>query len=317
MQTIKNKFPLFLFLVFLMLGVFYIGTNWVKAVGDAYFPQDTTIVLDVGNFRIVGGSDADTVTASNTQVTVTISTGQSLTIESDDRKLLNNDLGYTYSCFSNKSSIIIDTTTTTKTVVITPSSSNCGSTGGGGGSVTVSPTLTPTPTVSSTPTSLSTPTSTVTSTPASTYATPAPTLLLGASLAKLYRKSGDPKIYVLQSNGLLKWVKSLDDFNTTGYLWKNVKVISKNKFSKLKIDVSPNAPVLTTPLPVSVLSHLRIKSGFKFLNIRSTGSLKGKIVGRVLSGQEFEFTSSQNGWYRIKKDGKDLGWISGDYILKF
>lgn len=144
----------------LSAGLLLVGVDQAKAVGDAYFPQDTTIALDVGTFRIVGGSDADTVTTSNTQITVTISTNQSLTIESDDRKILNNNQGYTYSCFSNKSSIIIDTTTTTKTVVITPSSDSCGSTGGsgggGGGATTSTPTPTPVPTespaVSPTPT---------------------------------------------------------------------------------------------------------------------------------------------------------------------
>src|SRR3989344_1520487 len=128
MQSIKNKFPLFLLITFLMSGVFLVGVNQAKAVGDAYFPQNTTVTLTEGDFTIVGPSDADTVvTNGNVSITVTISADQTFTLESAGRKLLNNDGGFVHTCADDKSSLII-TTTTTITVIITPSSTTCGST---------------------------------------------------------------------------------------------------------------------------------------------------------------------------------------------
>ena len=68
---IKNKPSLSLLLVVLIVGLYAVGINQAKATGNASFPQATTVALDVGNLTILGGSDADTVTTSNTQVTVT------------------------------------------------------------------------------------------------------------------------------------------------------------------------------------------------------------------------------------------------------
>ncbi len=325
MQLIKNKFLLSLFIVALSVGVFGVGANYAQAVGAAYFPQNTNVTFSVDNFTIVAGSDADAVTTTGTSITITISYGQSFTFRSTGRKELSvNGNNYTSkTCSTSESKVVITPSAgdPQRIVIITPTSGTCvdtsgtgGGGGGGGGGTTTTSTATPTPTTS--PAVSVSPASSPTTTPAPTY-TPVPVSLPGASSAKLYRKVGDSKIYVVQANGLLKWVKSLDDFNLAGYRWQNVKVIPNKEFSKLKIDVGSNAPVLATSTPLPVFSHLKIKSGIKFVNIRSVGSLKGKIVARALSGQEFEFSDFQNGWYSIKKDGKDLGWISGGYVSKF
>ncbi|MEK7603685.1 MAG: SH3 domain-containing protein [Patescibacteria group bacterium] len=251
MKLLKINFSLLLALSVLVAGFLTVGVYQAKAVGDAYFPQDTTVALDVGNFIIVGGSDADTVTASNTQITVTISTGQLLTIDSSDRRILSNDIGFSYSCSSDKSSIVINTTTTTKTVVITPSSSNCGSTGGGsggggGGGTTTTSTTTPTPTPTPTPTTTTVPT-TPTPTPAVVSTSkPTPISRGFVSLTAFKLKDGDvisagnssdPDVYIVNSHGYKRLFLNPAIFAFYGHL---------GGFSKVKATVAPVRDTLVT-----------------------------------------------------------------------
>src|SRR3989344_4976606 len=194
MLSIKNKFSLSVLLAILMAGVLLVETNQAQAVGDAYFPQDTTLALDVGNLTIEGGSDADSVVSTNNNITVTISSGQTFVLLSSGKNRLSNDGGYSFSCSSTQSRISI-TSSTTKTVVISPTSETCSSSGGttsgsgGGGGTTVTvitPTPTPTPTTTAT-------TPTPTPTPSATTSTskPTPASRGFVSLAAVSLKDGD------------------------------------------------------------------------------------------------------------------------------
>lgn len=251
MQLIKNKFSLSSLLVVLIGGVFLVGVNQAKAVGDAYFPQDTTVALDVGNMTIVGESDADSVVTTSTTITVTISSGQKFTLESPDRKLLNNDVGYSHSCFSNKSQLIIDSSLAT-TVVITPSSTTCGgsSGGGGGGGGTVSSTPIPTPVSTSLPQATPTPVAT----PVSATPTPLSPVILGVTpvsrgftnLTALKLKEGDvisaagssdPDVYIVNAWGYKRLFLNPVIFGFYGHL---------GGFSKVKTTVAPIRDTLVT-----------------------------------------------------------------------
>lgn len=90
------------------------------------------------------------------------------------------------------------------------------------------PTPTPTPVPSPTPMPETTP-------------TPIPTPVPGP--VKLFRKVSDPKVYVQGGDGLLRWVRTLEEFNAAGYLWENVQVISGPEFAKLSIDPASVSPV--------------------------------------------------------------------------
>ena len=316
MKILNRNFFSLALITSLVVNFFLFNVSSSQAVGAASYPQAITIPVTISgttyNLTVGAGSDADQVTTTATTISVLISTGQRFRLTSNDRLTLNTNSSIPFSCDTTQSSIDVTLSAgaSQTTVVVTPSSTVCSGSasggGSGGGSATpVSSTPTPNPTASP----ITTPSVSVTATP-SPLSTSAPIPLLGASLAKLYRKSGDSKVYVVQANGLLKWVKSLEDFNSAGYKWTNLKVLPAKDFSKLKIDISSNAPVLATP--VSISNHIRIKGGVKLVNIRSSNSTKGKIVGRALNGQEFEFTDFQNGWYKI-----DSGWIFGAYVKKF
>lgn len=162
----------------------------------------------------------------------------------------------------------------------------------GGGGSTPTPSPTPTPAPSPTPTASVTPTPGVSPSPVPS-ATPSALQVTYT----LYRKVSDPKVYVVGSDGTLRWVKTLADFNAAGYKWSDVKLISGSEFAKMRVG-----------------GKLRVAKGIKFLRVRDNSNLKGKILGQVLPGQELDFNATGNGWYKIKKDGKDWGWVFAGYV---
>lgn len=249
MQPIKNKSSVLLLITILVGSLLVVGINYANAVGNASFPQATTVTLGVGDFTITGGSDADTVVTTDTNITVTISTGQSFTLESSGRLLLHtNDSSYTYECLTDKSTTTI-TSSTTKTVIITPSATACGTpgvSGGGGGGTTTSstistPTPTPIPSTSATPTPTVTPTSTPSSVGIMT-----PSSRGFVSLAALSLKEGDvvsspgssdPDVYIPNAWGYKRLFLNPAIFNFYGHL---------GGFSKVKKVVSTTRDKMVT-----------------------------------------------------------------------
>ncbi len=397
------------FLTLLIFGLFLARVPNAKAVGDAYFPQDTTVGLNIGNFTITAGSDADTVVTTSNNITVTISNGQSFTLKSSSRKELSISGSYTsLTCTDNESSVVITPSLgdSQRTVVITPQSVNCtnvggGSSGGGGGSVTSVPSSTPAPTTTPVSTPLSTPTTTPVSSPAPTIIGSTPVSRGFVSLVALSLQEGDvvsavgsddPDVYIVNSwgykrlflnpaifkfyghlggfakikntpsltrdtfvtsglfrncetndkkvygvettgedSGLLHWV------NTTGEqavaddpeFFKKVFCINSKEFSWYKqgtpytsvkqIPAYSRKTAVSVPVVPAVTiiaGKLKVVSSVGWLNVRDQASLNGKIIGKVLSNQQFNFVDIKDGWYNIQKDGKDFGWVFGKYVAE-
>jgi hypothetical protein len=150
------------------------------------------------------------------------------------------------------------------------------------------PTPTPTPEVSTTPT----PTPSVTPTP-TTSVTPTP---VENMQVKLYRKVSDPKVYVMANDGTLTWIKTLAEFNSAGYRWADVKVISGSEFAKL-----------------GVKSTLGVKAGVT-LNIRKSASTAAEIIGKMKLNDSYEKTGESGVWYKINFNGQD-GWVHSSYTV--
>lgn len=51
-----------------------------------------------------------------------------------------------------------------------------------------------------------------------------------------------------------------------------------------------------------------------FLNVRDEPSTSGTQIDQVSPGDEYEFTDTRNGWYKITLANGDEGWVSGDYV---
>ena len=215
---------------------------------------------------------------------------------------------------------------------------------GGGGGSTPSPTPTPAPSPTPTPVVSVTPTPGVSVTP-----TPVP-----GSAVKLYRKVSDPKVYVMGVDGMLTWVRTLEEFNAAGYKWSDVQLISGPEFAKFKMaSVSAAKLIRQENNPrvyakgsdggfrwvktlqefnangykweevqlvsgaelagYQIIGRIKVVSGIAFLRVRENPSTNTKVLGQVLPGQEIDFSNFENGWYKIKKDGKDWGWVFGGY----
>ena len=209
-------------------------------------------MLDLGNFNIVAGSDADTVTTNGTTtITVTISAGQTFIFESAGRKLLENNAGFSYSCAESKSTLQLTVSATT-TVIITPSSTVCGSTGntgggggGGGGGTTPTSTATPTPTPTVSPAVSATPTPTPVSVPVSvSKLTPISRGFVSLSAVSLKDGdvisavgSSDPDIYIVNPHGYKRLFLNPAIFGFYGHL---------GGFSKVKGTTSLTRDVFVT-----------------------------------------------------------------------
>lgn len=53
-----------------------------------------------------------------------------------------------------------------------------------------------------------------------------------------------------------------------------------------------------------------------FLRVRLEPSTSSTEAARVNPGDQFHVEDTKSGWYQIKYDGKNLGWISGQYAEK-
>jgi hypothetical protein len=168
------------------------------------------------------------------------------------------------------------------------SSSSGGSNLAGGGSdygnitfLNSTPMPTPTPSLSPVPT-----------------LTPTPTITPSSSISfKLYRKSNDTKVYIMDNSGSLTWIKTLEEFNTRGYQWKDVEVISATDFNNL----TPTAGAI-----------MQVISGIK-LNIRSTPNINGKIIGKLSGNQRIQTYGKTGLWFKILFNNNDA-YVHGNYL---
>jgi hypothetical protein len=51
-----------------------------------------------------------------------------------------------------------------------------------------------------------------------------------------------------------------------------------------------------------------------FLRVRMEPSTGASEAGRVKPGEKYTYSDTDNGWYQIKYDGKNSGWVSGQYV---
>ncbi len=179
------------------------------------------------------------------------------------------------------------TCTISATEAVSAGSGDSGGGGGGGGTTTTTPTPTPTPETSVSP-----------SPTPSMMATPIPSVSPSAVSVtyELYRKVNDPKVYVKGSDGTLSWVRTLADFNTAGYKWSNVKLISGSEFAKMRVG-----------------GRIKVVKNVSFLRVRSGPSTKNTVMGTVKPGQVLQFYEWNNGWYKIQNADGKFGWVFGGY----
>lgn len=328
MNILGNKLFRVSFFAFLLGGIFLFKVPNSKAVGDANFPDNTTLQITVGstltNYTIGGGSNADSLVVNPSSFVITISAGQRFTVYSSDRHTFTNDSGYSTICpSSDSSSLDVSVTTTQKVVTVTPSAAACstsnsggGSSGGGGGSGGgVS-----SPTVSATQSPLPSPTPTTTPLPSTLTPSTAPVLSTFTRDLR-FGMSGDD-VKALQD--YLRTLGFYSNPNSTGFFDTPTKkaVIAWQKKNKLlargyfgpysRAKYNQNQTPLTQKANQKKI--LSLKSGVNFLNIRVSPSIRSKIVSKLKADQQVNFVDTKNGWYKIQNSDGSFGWVSGRYV---
>ncbi len=89
--------------------------------------------------------------------------------------------------------------------------------------------------------------------------------------------------------------------------------ISKEFVEMSSTSSQPSVPNQSTPNSTSGMIGTITATT---LNVRSTGSLSGKIVGTVSKGQAFEILAEENNWAKIKLKTGQLGWVASWYLSK-
>jgi type IV pilus assembly protein PilC len=59
------------------------------------------------------------------------------------------------------------------------------------------------------------------------------------------------------------------------------------------------------------LEILKTETGF--LNVRNAGNARGKMVGKVLPGEQYIYTNEKDNWYEIILTDGTTGWVMGKY----
>ncbi len=91
--------------------------------------------------------------------------------------------------------------------------------------------------------------------------------------------------------------------------------------------VSPTGKVSATPSPTPKSGASTTTDPAKpyvvikdtptgFLRVRMEPSTSASEAGRVNPGEKYSLLDTKNAWYQIKFDGKNLGWVSGQYADK-
>jgi hypothetical protein len=120
--------------------------------------------------------------------------------------------------------------------------------------------------------------------------------------ATLLRAEGDHKVYVI-NNGSKTWIKTAEEFTAKGLKWEDVVVVKSGDLASY-----PEAAGATV--------GGKVKVKVSKLNVRSEGSVKGKILTKVTLGQLLDLMAESNGWFKIKLANGTEGWVSGQYSAK-
>jgi len=122
-------------ITFILFSVLLMPLSASAAYNTVTFTADTDIVLGSTTLTISSGGNVEAMRTYSTYVEFDMLDGSSVTVTSNDRYILSNDISATVACEGSYSRVIL-TSSETQTVTVTPSSEICGTSAGisGGGS---------------------------------------------------------------------------------------------------------------------------------------------------------------------------------------
>lgn len=91
------------------------------------------------------------------------------------------------------------------------------------------------------------------------------------------------------------------------------------------VQINQDQPILVSPMLTEeeteeveeeIAMVMVSDEGISFLNVRAGPGTGNDIVTKVFPGEEFEFTDSQSGWFKILINSTTEGWVFGDYVTQ-
>lgn len=79
---------------------------------------------------------------------------------------------------------------------------------------------------------------------------------------------------------------------------------------------SPVPSSSSTPTPVANVKVLILNTPTGFLRVRKDASLGAAQIGTVNPGEKYDFVSEKTGWFEIKLQNGQTGWVSSQYSQK-
>lgn len=144
-------------------------------------------------------------------------------------------------------------------------------------------------------------------------------------------ETNDKKVYGVETTGedtgMLHWV------NTTGEqavkddadFFKKVFCINTKEFSwypkgsdYTSVNQIPDytrKAASSSGTTVSTVNQYKVVSSAGFLNVRSSASIAGSILGQLNTGNKVTSLGKNGLWHKISFEGKE-GWVHGDYLEK-
>ncbi len=212
-----------------------VGLASSASAANLSWSANTTIVIGSAEYSISSGSASDTLVINPTTLQVNVPALSTLTLTSNNGYdfTLNDATGAVESCSGGSSILTITGAGVAQTITPVSTTINCVAASGGGGGGAPAPT--PSPSVSPTPTPSATPTPTP-------NVLPGPTTPASPSGVTLYRAEGDNRVYVVK-DGKKSWIKTAEEFNSKGYKWTNIVVISAAAMASYPDDTAPVSSV--------------------------------------------------------------------------
>ena len=113
----------------------------------------------------------------------------------------------------------------------------------------------------------------------------------------LLRASGDIKVYLVNNN-TKRWVSSLEVFNSNGFKWRDVRVVSKKKLSEIK----EGEAIIAEPLPASSVSPT------PSVSVIPTSTLVSPVPARASP-------EASSGQAKINKEFPAPDYIRADWLI--
>ncbi len=108
-------------------------------------------------------------------------------------------------------------------------------------------------------------------------------------------------------------IKTVEGYKLTATLFLGINPFLK---SQTPATSSPSAILKASSSASISAQKVLIQSSIGYVNVRDEGSLSGKKIGVVNSGETYDLISEKNGWFEIKLKNGSSGWIDASYAKK-